>query len=68
MMQPATEAFAAMQYLIWAIEEIDKINDRSAAHHARKALAELRRTLQKADTKQFIKAGIAAISTETANQ
>jgi hypothetical protein len=33
----------AAQYLIWAIEEIEKIGNPEAAHHARIALDALRR-------------------------
>ena len=35
----------AAQYLIWAIEEIERAGDQKAAHHARMALEELRSTL-----------------------
>ena len=37
---PDTEA--AIQYLIWALEEIEKSGQQKAAHHARLALQELR--------------------------
>jgi hypothetical protein len=40
---------AAIQYLIWALEEIEKAGHPKAAHHARIALEELRGTLQSAD-------------------
>ena len=33
---------AAVQYLVWALEEIEKIDGQKAAHHARIALEELR--------------------------
>jgi len=36
---------AAMQYLTWALEEIEKAGHHKAAHHARAALEELRSTL-----------------------
>jgi hypothetical protein len=35
------EAQAAVQYLIWALEEIDKIGNQKAAEHARIAMEEL---------------------------
>jgi len=34
-----------MQYLTWAIEEIEKTGHQKAAHHVRIALAELRGVL-----------------------
>jgi hypothetical protein len=37
---------AATQYLTWALEEIEKAGHQKAAHHARIALEELRRTLR----------------------
>jgi hypothetical protein len=37
-----TDAEAASQYLIWALEEIEKVGNQKAAHHARLALAALR--------------------------
>jgi hypothetical protein len=40
------KAQAAIQYLIWALEEIEKAGHQKAAHHARIALNELRRTLR----------------------
>jgi len=33
---------AAIQYLVWALEEIEKSGHQKAAHHARLALKELR--------------------------
>lgn len=39
------DAEAAVQYLTWALELIEKCGAPSAAHHARLALQELRRTL-----------------------
>jgi hypothetical protein len=33
----------AVQYLVWALEEIEKIDRRKAAGHVRRALDELRR-------------------------
>ena len=33
---------AAIQYLIWALEELEQTGDQKAAHHARMALKELR--------------------------
>jgi hypothetical protein len=39
------DAEAASQYLIWALEEIEKIGNQKAAHHARLALAALRSSL-----------------------
>jgi hypothetical protein len=38
------EAEAAMQYLVWALEEIEKYGHQKAARHARMALEELRGT------------------------
>jgi hypothetical protein len=35
-------AEAAVQYLVWALEEIEKSGHQKAAHHARLALKELR--------------------------
>jgi hypothetical protein len=43
------DAQAAMQYLTWALEEIEKSGHRKAAHHARIALEELRGTLPSSD-------------------
>jgi len=37
------DAETAMQYLIWALEEIEKVGNQEAAHHARIALQALRR-------------------------
>ena len=45
---PAPEA--ALQYLTWALEEIEKFDNWKAAHHTRIALDELRGTLQAAGT------------------
>jgi hypothetical protein len=36
------DAAAAMQYLMWALEHIEKAGDLTAAHHARLALEALR--------------------------
>jgi hypothetical protein len=36
-----TDAEAALQYLIWALEEIERISNQHAAHHTRLALQEL---------------------------
>ena len=38
------DAEAALQYLVWALEEIKKIGNKEAAHHARRALEEVRGT------------------------
>jgi hypothetical protein len=37
------DAEAATQYLIWALEEIEKTGDQEAAYHARLALKALRK-------------------------
>ncbi|WP_187399189.1 MULTISPECIES: hypothetical protein [Bradyrhizobium] len=37
-----SDAMTAMQYLLWALEHIEKTGDRKAAHHARLALEGLR--------------------------
>jgi hypothetical protein len=37
------EAQAAVQYLIWALDEIEKSGNREAAQHARRAIDALRR-------------------------
>jgi hypothetical protein len=42
----SSDAQAAMQYLVW---EIEKYGHQRAAHHARMALKELRRSLQSAE-------------------
>ena len=42
---------AAEQYLIWALEEIEKAGHPKAAHHARIALEELRGSPRSADEK-----------------
>lgn len=46
------DADAATQYLIWALEEIEKIGNKKATHHARLAIKELRRAVRsdKAET------------------
>lgn len=36
------DAGAAMQYLTWALEEIEKAGDQKAAHHTRAAITALR--------------------------
>jgi len=46
--QPDAHA-AAVQYLIWALEEIERAGAQKAAHHARMALKELRGSLRSAD-------------------
>jgi hypothetical protein len=33
---------AALQYLVWALEELEKAGDKSAAKHARRAIDALR--------------------------
>jgi len=43
-------AKTAMQYLIWAIEHIEKAGNRKAAHHARIALEALHQDNQATDT------------------
>jgi hypothetical protein len=43
------DAHPAVQYLIWALEEIEKSGDQKAAHHARMALKELRGSFGSAD-------------------
>jgi hypothetical protein len=40
---------AAVQYLIWALEEIEKAGDQHAAQHARMALEKLRGSSRSAD-------------------
>ncbi len=45
----SSDAQAAMQYLVWSLEEIEKYGHQRAAHHARMALKELRRSLQSAE-------------------
>ena len=47
--QQIVDPFPAMQYLTWAIEEIDKIGHPLASRHARNALAELKRTQREAE-------------------
>jgi hypothetical protein len=42
--RPNPEADAAMQYLVWALEEIEKSGHHKAARHARMALEELSST------------------------
>ena len=45
------DADAAMQYLMWALEYIEKTGDLKAAHHARLALQSMRkRAAQSTDT------------------
>jgi len=41
--------FAAVQYLTWAIEEIDQLGNPLASQHARSALAELTRAQREAE-------------------
>lgn len=36
-----TRAFAALQYLTWAIEETERLGSAAAAHHTRQAMADL---------------------------
>ncbi len=43
--RPDPDAVAAMQYLMWALEFIEKTADRDAAHHVRLALEALRKRL-----------------------
>lgn len=45
------EPFTAMQYLTWAIEEIDQFGHPLASHDARRALAELKSTQRDAETR-----------------
>jgi hypothetical protein len=40
---PNSHAQTALQYLTWALEEIEKAGNEKAAHHARNALEALRR-------------------------
>ena len=40
--RPDAHAVTAMQYLMWALEYIEKTGDLKAAHHARLALEALR--------------------------
>jgi hypothetical protein len=39
---PPSDVVTAMQYLMWALEYIEKTGDHKAAHHARLALEALR--------------------------
>jgi hypothetical protein len=49
--RPDSDADTAMQYLMWALEYIEKTGDLKAAHHARLALESLRkRTARSTDT------------------
>jgi hypothetical protein len=41
--RPDPPAVIAMQYLMWALEYIEKTGDLKAAHHARLALEALRK-------------------------
>jgi hypothetical protein len=41
--RPDPPALIAMQYLMWALEHIEKTGDLKAAHHARRALEALRK-------------------------
>jgi hypothetical protein len=43
------DAEAANQYLVWALEEIEKVGNQKAARHARAAMAALRKGIMKAD-------------------
>ncbi len=43
---------AAVQYLTWALEEIEKTGDQTAARHARMALKELQASKQSFDRKR----------------
>jgi hypothetical protein len=43
---------AALQYLVWALEEIEKSGNKSAAHHARRAIDALRKAKPQPGLKQ----------------
>jgi hypothetical protein len=52
--RPDPDAVAAMQYLMWALEFIEKTADRDAAHHVRLALEALRKRLPRStDTGEY---------------
>jgi hypothetical protein len=48
----SSHAEAAMQHLIWALEEIEKADNEEAAQHTRKALGALRQVARRSTQKE----------------